>query len=601
MTTKRTSTELASTELATWLDAILAGDSSLEPPQDSEALAVVWAMRPDLAPPAKLSIESVLSRVSVGPFMEKVGSSERMEGEDESASHEKVDTEALDTVEDDFVTALFSEARKDKSASPSVSLDDVFARIESGPFGTSVAGGTEKREQVERSPLEETEKPDGATSSSLLSETEGSSANNNRWWNARWLAGGLAAALVLLTLVPSEFEAPVSEDSIFAPREDVEMEEALPADEIHYSRRPTEPGVSKFEEQAKRTVENPVSPKKTLAPSKKSPLDSIAQQPPTQGFERETDKSERSDLLVVPSDSVDRPTTKSMTGSTREPVIESKPSAPAVQSGVVGGATASDFDQGLSSGTLQLGRLTEGKVLEDASSVGTTSTMMSQDTTRPPTNPTNPAPSFAEPEMDVVEDVVEEEPMPLSENDVEENEEVLEEQTLAVPQVEEVVATDRMEALTVSKESKRRQFGKAKGQRAKKAPMAAAESAPMAMSADDAVSGYAYTSDRDEPVQPLPTVLTVAQRQQVNSQTTVQQVLDLCDPNKPTEALDILWVAHPSRSQAEQIQLLEQSSVYSNGDSRYLKRNWLKLAQLYRKNGNVSQAEQYEQRALSLP
>ncbi len=588
-------TEQSTTELATWLDGRLSGDLSLELPQDPEVLCAVWAMRPDLAPPANLSIELILSRVSEGPFAEGV---DGVSLDDEDFG-ELERGDGVGNVEDDFVSALFGEARKGKSTSSSVSLEDVLARIESGPFGPSVEGVLESTQNVESiAQVEDVEQAGDAARASVsppptVIGTEHVSANNNRWWNARWLAGGLAAALVLLTLIPSEFETPVSEDSIFAPQEDMPLEEPLPAEEVEAIQRVVEPTAPK---KSKATVNKPKKPtgalKKDRAPSKEQTLETLSQQPPPQETAKRTDQTEVSDLLAVPSDAVNQSiTTKSMSG------------APTVRSGVVGGVTTSDADQDLGLGTVEVDELTEAKTLEDGASIGVASTMKLPDTT------TDKAPSFAERELDAFENVVKQEPMPVSQKEEAEDEEakdmeeesVVEDQTVVVPQVDQVLSTERMETLTVSKESKRRQWGKAKGGRAKKASMAPAESAPMAMSADDAVSGYSDTPTEDAVIERLPTVLSLTQVQQLASLTTVQQVLALCDDNKPTEALNILWVAHKSRILSEQIQLLETSNLYSTGDPRYLKRNWLTLAGLYRRSGNISQAELYEQRASNLP
>ena len=91
-----------------------------------------------------------------------------------------------------------------------MSLDDILTRVESGPFARPERDGiSEKVEESKFTPI---------------------SANNNRWWGSPLVAGGLAVALVLFVLIPTQFTATVSEDSMFTTS--FEAEQALPAEEM---------------------------------------------------------------------------------------------------------------------------------------------------------------------------------------------------------------------------------------------------------------------------------------------------------------------------------------------------------------------------------
>ena len=99
----------------------------------------------------------------------------------------------------------------------------------------------------------------------------------------------------------------------------------------------------------------------------------------------------------------------------------------------------------------------------------------------------------------------------------------------------------------------------------------------------------------------LPFTLTQEQKVLVQQADGVQDLLALCDASRPTQSLDILWVASQRISNTQAIILLQYSSLYDNGDTLYLKRNWLELASLLRQNGRSEEAAKYEQLASSLP
>ena len=176
-----TSETIQAESLARWID----GDRDMLP--NAECSVALWAMRPDLAPNPRVTLDDILSRVKSGPFVETEQGVE-------------------DSYEDDFVEAIFARARD--SVQTKVSLNDVLTKVESGPFAQIESNTVRQRPLEARSPT----------------------ANNNRWWSSPVFAGGLAAVLVLFILIPTKFKSTVSEDSMFVMS--VEIEEELPAEDM---------------------------------------------------------------------------------------------------------------------------------------------------------------------------------------------------------------------------------------------------------------------------------------------------------------------------------------------------------------------------------
>ena len=109
-----TSETIEADVLARWID----GDKETLPSE--ECLVAVWAMRPDLAPSPRVSLDDVLLRVNTGPLSENVSVS---------------DGGVVQASGDDFVEAIFAQSRS--SIDLSVSLEDVLSRVGSGPLSTT--------------------------------------------------------------------------------------------------------------------------------------------------------------------------------------------------------------------------------------------------------------------------------------------------------------------------------------------------------------------------------------------------------------------------------------------------------------------------------
>tara|TARA_B100001093_G_C26214313_1_gene753392 strand:+ start:131 stop:505 length:375 start_codon:yes stop_codon:yes gene_type:complete len=108
-------------------------------------------------------------------------------------------------------------------------------------------------------------------------------------------------------------------------------------------------------------------------------------------------------------------------------------------------------------------------------------------------------------------------------------------------------------------------------------------------------------SEEDSTSTLLPSVLTIEQQLLVRQATNAPSVFALCDTRQPTQALDILWTASRTLPTSDAITVLKQSSSYDHGDTRYLKRNLLRLSSLLFQIGQEEEGVNYQQQASSLP
>ena len=163
-----TTTEIIEAEqLARWID----GERDTLP--NEECAVALWVLRPDLAPDPKVSVADVLSKVTSGPFCEP----------------KDVLMNCEDVEEDDFVDAIFAQSRTNISPSNLYKMFGIALNLD--------------RSLQQRSPDHLKQKKKHTASPSLEDRVFKEPANNNRWWTRPWVAGGLAAAaLVLFTLSP---------------------------------------------------------------------------------------------------------------------------------------------------------------------------------------------------------------------------------------------------------------------------------------------------------------------------------------------------------------------------------------------------------------
>lgn len=561
-----TSEAIEADVLARWID----GDKETLPSE--ECLVAVWAMRPDLAPSPRVSLDDVLLRVNTGPLSENVSVS---------------DGEVVQDLGDDFVEAIFAQSRS--STDLSVSLEDVLSRVGSGPLSTTVVESVEGTQDTESVPQ---------------------SANNNRWWTAPWVAGGLAAALVLFTLLPSQFEAPVSDESIFAPA--FEAEKALPAEDVEAR---VQPSTSKkvaprkaMEQQVLQTAEEEqkplmdVSSKLEATKPKKSKRAAEPQAPKANRAEDMAPLAEEKAIVTGTISDVNRPPVPkkiqekaergnadmTVTDSLAETFLGSgfkyddlNGNTGRIETNEYIGNTGNtalvdesdDFEElSIVQGVVPLSKVQEDNDLMEAEALETEA--LDEE--------------YAEPEADVM-------PVPVEDT-------VVEAGSIEEVEVEEledmVVSRTSLDAVTtesIVKESaklpRRKEDRPSAGLFAKQQAPSAAE-APM-----DEASSFDVAETADQ----LPSVLTLEERQAVKQTQSVAAVMALCSTYRPTESLEILWLASRFASPSDAVVLLRESSTYDNGDGRYLKRNWLLLARLLRQTNQPAEAAKYEERALSLP
>lgn len=494
-----TSEIIQAEELARWID----GDRETLP--SAECSVAVWVMRPDLAPSPRVTLDNVLSRVTSGPFCE---TQEREDGD----------------FEDDFVPALFTQARQ--SVQSKVSLDDILTRVESGPFVQA---------QVESDSVNQT-----------AVESASSGANNNRWWSSPVFAGGLAAALVLFILIPTQFKSTISEDSMFATS--VEVEAEPPAEDGAAKSAPKQK--ESFGKSATLNVQRPPIRKE----AENTQLDSD-EAPSLRAFEFE--KSERlkksidsdvvSETESPPQIQVIQPQKRTLENDTTNSLgVES--ASQKIETNDFNGINK-PYETNLLNGMYDSEKMDNmaeypeegGSVAPDAmEEIEVESTEMSAEST-----------------MGAID---------------------------SVP-VESV-------AKSSSRESKRQQKGK--GFLSKRMKSASAEDV-----AEEPVS-MDKSEDASTVVQ-LPSVLTEEQQRLLKQATNAPSVFALCDNRQPTQALDLLWTASRILPTSDAITVLKQSSSYDHGDLRYLKRNWLLLSSLLYQTGQSEEAIKYQQLASSLP
>ncbi len=480
-------------ELARWID----GDRDQLP--NAECTVALWAMRPDLAPNPRVTLDDVLSRVTSGPFFEAT------EGVEES-------------LEDDFVEAVFAQARH--SFQSKVSLNDILTRVESGPFA--------KYES------------EGVSPTNL--ETDSPSANNNRWWGSPILAGGLAVALVLFILIPTQFKSTVSDDSIFATS--FEMEEPVPAAEVDAN------VVSKqsksFGGSAKSDVKRPKTLKQETINMPRG-LDA-----PAKVIESDKSESLKKSMEISPASEAEEPPLQAQITETTT---------------IVGGGMNS-LDVESAPFDIEAYDLNGGK-------------------------------DFAGADLFSGEDIA----------DTKEGLEEYEAEVGNIAQDERAEIED--ESIEVSAESTNgtidsvsidsvaeRSAPRSKRQKKSKGFLSKRMDSAGDRLVEPSVMGQ---SEEDSTSTLLPSVLTIEQQLLVRQATNAPSVFALCDTRQPTQALDILWTASRTLPTSDAITVLKQSSSYDHGDTRYLKRNLLRLSSLLFQIGQEEEGVNYQQQASSLP
>ena len=565
-----TSEEQQAQHLANWID----GDRSTLPHED--VAVAIWALRPDLAPKPRVSIEDVLSLVRSGPF-----------SSDDNVLYE-------DDSNDDFVLSVFAQV---EAESPNrVSLDDVLSRIQTGPFSSAETPSLEKDSDavqfhvVSEGGLAETLDDSKHVPKNTLNDVSSTSvsANNNHWWRTPWLAGGLATALVFFVLLPSGFESPVSEDSIFAPKPQFEesrfvefVEEVEEVSQKQASR--LSPTIDAGSVQLSNEDIQPAAEKIEAS----SILELLADKDATEGNIEAYEDSEQVTKDALPQKkSILK--SASVGGAGGDSVqVETKPismTSPVSRNSVVeAGAKQDEQDNKEKDSPASM----EASVDEDLS----------------PSVPSVPSRKLEVP----IEEVMKEE----SAEDAEEMEESLDylDESDLVKQEREVsvvtasTATDiqatSQESIVSNRVRSKRKGGLLKAKQSARQPLSSA-SEDVVTDSVVMTESKTFATQSESSVQ-LPLVLSSEQQNTIQTLRTPEEIFALCNASSPTKSLEVLWLSSMNLPVPLSIEVLKVSAEYDHGDVRYLKRNWLRLAILLRRSGDVTLAAFYESQAAALP
>lgn len=494
-----TSETIEAEQLACWID----GDRDTLP--SAECSVAMWAMRPDLAPSPRVTLDDVLSRVTSGPFCE---TQEEKDG----------------VSEDDFVEALFTQVRN--SRQNKVSLDDILTRVESGPFAEPESDGV-------------SEKVEGSISTFT-------SANNNRWWRSPFLTGGLAVALVLLILIPTQFTATVAEDSMFAT---FELEEALPAEEVDIDINSVSKQAKSFDRSA--TVE--------------------VQRVPATVDDTVTTQRDR----VIPAKTVESPPPKTVDKSTvNETVIESIELPPPSEVQAAPEEPTNSYKS-----ELAIDNPNAYDLVGDSNDVYTNLLNGKDESVY----------------IGIIEDT-DADTKEISKDTKEDVGDVVSSLEMSADSTNGIVDGLSVGSVSNSVERPSKRTKKSRGRLSQKMRMSMGAEAEMSegSTALDESASEAVSSQ-------LPDVLTEEQQRLLERATNIESVLNLCDVSQPTQSLQILWTASRILLTPDAIAALKLSSNYDHGDVRYLKRNWLLLSSLLYQTGQEEDAMKYQQLAASLP
>ena len=207
--------------LATWLQ----DHPGQEPPASlldgaPDVVEAVYALRPDLAPAARVTIDDVLARVTEGPLAAEGVGRAAIEGlVSWLSAHPGAEPPA--DVAPEVVEAVYA-LRPDLAPAPRVDISDILGAVTSGPLATMEPEVDEGAEVVALQPaaIAEPRVVPSAQSTAVekaLDRSEvkkPSAANNNRWWIGGGLGTLVAAALAMVVIVPMSSsipEAPLGE------------------------------------------------------------------------------------------------------------------------------------------------------------------------------------------------------------------------------------------------------------------------------------------------------------------------------------------------------------------------------------------------------
>jgi len=207
--------------LATWLRQ----EPGTEPPAElePEVVEAIYALRPDLAPPPRVTIEQILAEVGEGPLAAAVDEASVQGLVSWLEAHPGQEPPAQLEVE--VVEAVYA-LRPDLAPAPRVDLDDIFGAVRSGPFAAAATAATATA-PVQAEPalpgslpgsLPPDSLPDSLSAANLRPDGRPHGARELRPRGRRlpaWALPGLGALAVAATAV--FFVVPRSEQALNAP------------------------------------------------------------------------------------------------------------------------------------------------------------------------------------------------------------------------------------------------------------------------------------------------------------------------------------------------------------------------------------------------
>ncbi|MFT5685256.1 MAG: hypothetical protein ACI8RZ_006205, partial [Myxococcota bacterium] len=177
--------------LARWLSESSRGEPAPEG-LDADAVEAILALRPDLAPPARVDIRDILDAVEDGPFAastdgEVAALADWLGGGDLDDTSDLVGSDIQETV-----FAL----RPDLAPAPRVDMDDIFGAVTEGPFAEPAEPIAEIAPVVS------------------LADVREQRASRRRWWAPVGAIAAAAAALLMINPAVMNLPAPTQDLSI---------------------------------------------------------------------------------------------------------------------------------------------------------------------------------------------------------------------------------------------------------------------------------------------------------------------------------------------------------------------------------------------------
>jgi len=193
--------------LAHWLDASSQGQHPADPAGlEPDVVEAVYALRPDLAPPPRVSIDDILAGLTEGPLA-PTAAAHATEQREAAALAAFLDSDTPDDAELDSepLEAIYA-LRPDLAPPPRVSMDDIFGSVTEGPFAAPDNIVSLPIAAHAQEPAAAPASEGGASNVVSLSE------RRRAWWALPGLGALAAAAAALLVVQPISLNEPAPMD-----------------------------------------------------------------------------------------------------------------------------------------------------------------------------------------------------------------------------------------------------------------------------------------------------------------------------------------------------------------------------------------------------